>query len=161
MTIAYLGLGANLGDPIEQLIQARRAIAAWPPCSELRCSHFYQSSPVGYAKQSNFVNCVLAVEVRCDALELLDFCQTIETKLGRRRDPSNQNAARLIDIDILLFGEQSINQPRLCVPHPRMQERLFVLKPLLELLPQAQRARYLSSLEQNDFGDQIIHRLVV
>ncbi len=140
---------------------ARAALSSWSHCHELRCSYFYQSSPVGYAEQDDFINCVLAIDVSCQAEQLLQYSQQIELQLGRERDPGNQNAPRMIDIDILLFGQQEIKQDKLIVPHPRWQQRLFVLKPLLDVIHQSQKPMLDQLLEERDFSDQIVHRLLV
>lgn len=154
--LAYLGLGANLGDPIEQIISARHALLSLGGISKGRCSSFYMSSPVGYDDQPYFINCVLELETCMTAIELLDLMQRIESNLGRTRVAGYQNAPRLIDIDLLLYGEQTINTERLIVPHPRMAERLFVLKPLLELCASD---LYQRSLDQGAFVGQELQRL--
>jgi 2-amino-4-hydroxy-6-hydroxymethyldihydropteridine diphosphokinase len=156
--LAYLGLGGNLGDPIEQLISARSALLALPKVLGGRCSYFYSSSPVGYDDQPDFINCVLELKVTSSALELLDDMQSIETDLGRKRVVNNQNAPRLIDIDLLLFGNQVIESERLIVPHPRMKDRLFVLRPLLELL---EDNMYRTCLRNGKFEDQMLTQLAI
>ncbi len=156
--VAYLGLGANLGDPVQQLVDARLAILALPNSIKLRCSSFYASSPVGYHNQPDFINCVIELHTNAQPLDLLNDIQSIENDLGRKRVIGNQNAPRLIDIDLLLYGEQKIDDPRLIVPHPRMTQRLFVLKPLLEL---TDIIEYQSCLETQNFDDQQLMRLVV
>lgn len=155
---AYLGLGANLGDPIEQLISARSMLFRLPTVMAGRCSSFYSSSPVGYSQQADFINCVIELDVTISAIELLDQMQLIETMLGRQRVVGHQNAPRLIDIDLLLFGDQQIMNERLIVPHPRMTKRLFVLHPLLELINDD---AYKSSLEEGEFDGQLIQRLMI
>ena len=155
-TLAYLGLGANLGDPIQQMLDAMVALRNLSSTKSLRSSSFYLSSPVGYSDQADFINCVIEITTRCSALELLDASQLIEKKLGRERVIGNQNAPRLIDIDLLLYGDHQIVSERLVVPHPRIESRLFVIKPLLELVELEQ---YRAALEQNDFADQKIIRL--
>jgi len=134
-TLAVIGLGANLGDPIQQLLNARAKLAELAIDGQLGCSHFYLSSPVGFEDQPYFVNAVAAFKTGLLAHDLLDKLQSIETNLGRKRDPKNQNAARTIDLDILLYGDQRIDDERLIVPHPRMTQRLFVLVPMAELTP--------------------------
>ena len=156
--VAYLGLGANLGDPVQQLVDARLALENLPSSIKLRCSSFYLSSPVGYDDQADFINCVIELHTSLEPLALLDAMQSIENSLGRERLVGNQNAPRLIDIDLLLYANRAIDAERLIVPHPRMAERLFVLKPLLELI---NLAEYQSCLESQDFGDQQLMRLVV
>lgn len=134
-SLTYVGLGANLGDPVGQLIRARRALFNHSSVVVGRSSSFYASSPVGYNDQPDFINCVLELSVNESYRSFFSVLQALENRLGRSRDPNNQNAPRLIDIDLLLFGELSINEPDLVVPHPRMHERLFVLSPLKELNP--------------------------
>lgn len=156
--LAYLGLGGNLGDPIEQIISARSALLSLPSVLGGRCSSFYSSSPVGYGDQPDFINCVLELKVTSSALELLDSMQFIEIDLGRMRLPGNQNAPRLIDIDLLLFGDQTIESERLSVPHPRMMERLFVLRPLTELL---ENDVYQTCLNDGKFEGQMLTQLMI
>jgi 2-amino-4-hydroxy-6-hydroxymethyldihydropteridine diphosphokinase len=157
-TLAYLGLGANLGDPIQQMVDAREALLGLESTLRLRCSNFYLSSPVGYEAQADFINCVVELETNIGALELLDDMQSIENAIGRHRVADNQNAPRVIDIDLLLFGDQAINEERLQVPHPRMKNRLFVLKPLLEL---AKLEPYRTAVEVGDFDGQALVRLTI
>lgn len=156
--LAYLGLGGNLGDPIEQIISARSALFGLPTVLGGRCSSFYSSSPVGYDDQPDFINCVVELKVTSSAMELLDSMQHIESHLGRRRVSNNQNAPRLIDIDLLLFADQTIESERLSVPHPRMKERLFVLRPLLELL---ESDAYRTCLNNGKFEGQILTQLMI
>ena len=134
--------------------------------NSLRSSSLYSSSPVGYAKQADFINCVLQVQVVGDAEYFFKQLQEIEISLGRARNPDNQYAARTIDIDLLLFGDVCINAPQLIVPHPRLIGRLFVVKPLLELYPQITipgqggLADLLQKGQDEDvFSGQIIHKL--
>jgi len=134
-TQAVIGLGANLGDPIQQLLNARQCLQQMAINEAVYCSSFYLSSPVGYDDQPHFVNAVVAFQTQLAAHELLNQLQAVENKLGRVRDPNNQNAARSIDLDILFYGEHQINDDRLIVPHPRMGQRLFALVPLAELSP--------------------------
>jgi len=157
-TIAYLGLGANLGDPIQQIVDARESLRQLDSTRSLRCSSMYVSSPVGYDSQPDFINCVVELETTCSAIELLDRMQGIEHTLGRQRVIGNQNAPRLIDIDMLLFGDQTINEPRLTVPHPRMANRLFVIKPLLELID---LEYYRVTLASGNFEGQVLTRLMI
>ena len=153
----FVGLGANLGDPISQLISAKQALLAHPSVMSARSSSFYLSSPVGYDAQPDFVNSVLELSVASSYREFFSLLQRIEGDLGRQRDPNNQNAARLIDIDLLLFDHLSIAELDLVVPHPRMHERLFVLKPLQELDQQVAEA--LLNNNSTDFSGQELHRL--
>ena len=163
MIIAMIGFGANLGDPIQQIIDARKLLLRLTHVHGGECSSFYLSSPVGYSEQPDFINGVLALKTQATAHKLLDDMQAIETGLGRLRSIDNQNAPRMIDLDLLLYGSQTISTERLIVPHPRMHERLFVLTPLSELQP---------NLYLNGHGDvsylldeiasrsnQVLHRL--
>lgn len=157
---AWLGLGGNLDDPIQQIIDARAQLLALECVHNGQCSSMYQSSPVGYSDQPNFINCVMALDVDIGATELFSYIQLIETSLGRTRDNSNQNAARKIDIDFLLFIDQDqadlvFDKPELIIPHPRMTQRLFVLEPLSEL------GLVLERDNQVDFTQQIIHQLAI
>ena len=159
--LAYLSLGSNLGDPIEQIVSARQAIYEWQFTDSGRCSFLYVSSPVGYEHQADFVNCVLQIRTSAQPQQLLQFCQTLELNLGRERDPGNQNAPRTIDIDILVMDEQIVDQSNLILPHPRMNQRLFVLLPLLDLLHGDDAQVIQDIIEQGDFRNQAIYRLAV
>ena len=147
---AYVGVGANLGDPVQQIVDARAALRQLPETQALRSSSLYSSTPVGYADQNDFINAVFEVITVVPAHSFLTKVLEIETDLGRQRDPNNQNAPRVIDLDLLLFADQVIKEPQLIVPHPRMHERLFVLKPLAELAPKLAAEHGLN----NDFPDQ-------
>ena len=160
ITTAYLGLGANLGDPLQQLTDARSALFALETSQAGRCSKFYLSAPVGFDLQADFVNCVLELKTSATAFELLQEAQAIEARMGRKRVIGNQNAARTIDIDILLFGNEKIDTPQLCVPHPRMNERLFVLKPLSEFELSSQRLNDYRA-DKVQFVDQTVHCLSI
>jgi 2-amino-4-hydroxy-6-hydroxymethyldihydropteridine diphosphokinase len=157
-TLAYLGLGANLGDPIQQIVDARAALARLPSTLHLRCSYFYASSPLGYDAQPDFINCVIELATDSSAIELLDQMQVIEKTLGRERVTCNQNAPRTIDIDLLLYGDKTIDMERLQVPHPRIKSRLFVLRPLLEL---TRLEPYRKALEFGDFEGQDLTQLTI
>jgi 2-amino-4-hydroxy-6-hydroxymethyldihydropteridine diphosphokinase len=130
---AYVGLGANLEDPRQQLARAADALAILPRTQLLARSSLYRSAPVGKADQPDFLNAVAALRTQLTPLELLDALLDLEAQQGRVR--SVPNAARTLDLDLLLFDERVIREPRLQVPHPRMHERRFVLLPLAELNP--------------------------
>lgn len=163
MIAAMIGMGANLGDPIQQIVDARDSLLALESSVSGRCSSLYLSSPVGYSDQPNFVNCVFELQTNAPAQTLLQALQTIETALGRRRMLSNQNAPRVIDLDLLLYGDQSIDTEQLIVPHPRLHERLFVLAPLCELQPELWldgRGRVAHVINQiSSSTDQVLNRL--
>lgn len=135
MTAAYVGLGANLGDPARQLEQALRELDDLPDTRLRARSSLYRSAPVGYVDQPDFVNAVAELETALPAIELLSGLQAIEARHGRSR--SFANAPRTLDLDLLLFGDERIAAPGLTVPHPRMHERAFVLAPLVEIAPEA------------------------
>jgi len=131
---AWVGLGANLGDAAATLRQAASDISASPGIHTIRCSPFYRSEPVD-ASGPVFVNAVAEIQTSLSPLGLLDLLQHIERAHGRERP--YRNAPRTLDLDILLFGKESIHTQRLTIPHPRMHERAFVLRPLLDLNPDA------------------------
>lgn len=174
LTTAYIGVGTNLGDRIQNLIDARQQLSDLPQVNRLSCSSFYVSSPVGDLEQPNYINCVFELALAIDNQSkreiepqlLFSQMQKIELDLGRVRDPSNQNAARIIDLDLLSFGDCQSDQPDLLLPHPRICDRLFVLLPLLELNPDVvlRKTGPLNALLnkkqlRGDFGDQQIYRL--
>ncbi len=133
MTLAYVGLGANLGEPRQQLTEAIIAMSGLPETRLARHSSFYRTAPVGFEDQPEFLNAVAALDTRLAPGVLLEGLQGIERRHHRER--SFPNAPRTLDLDLLLFGEERIARPGLTVPHPRMHERAFVLQPLLELDP--------------------------
>jgi 2-amino-4-hydroxy-6-hydroxymethyldihydropteridine diphosphokinase len=131
MTRAYIALGANLGQPVEQLREAVRRLAVVPGVTSLRLSPIYLSDPVGVTEQPRFANAVAVLDTTLEPLALLDACQSIEQALGRER--LMRWGPRTIDLDLLFFGELRMSHPRLELPHPRWHERAFVLRPLLDL----------------------------
>jgi len=133
MIRAYVGLGANLGEPRRQLTEAIIAMSGLPETRLAAHSSFYRTAPVGYDDQPEFLNAVAALDTRLAPGALLEGLQGIERRHHRER--SFPNAPRTLDLDLLLFGDEQIARPGLTVPHPRMQERAFVLQPLLELDP--------------------------
>jgi 2-amino-4-hydroxy-6-hydroxymethyldihydropteridine diphosphokinase len=130
---AYVGLGANLGDPLVQLRMAVAAISRLPSTAVAGTSSVYRSAPVGYLDQPDFYNAVVGVDTRLSPQALLDALLAIEHEGGRTRE--FRNSPRLIDLDLLLYGDRVVDQPRLTVPHPRLAGRAFVLLPLVELAP--------------------------
>lgn len=132
---AYLGLGANLGARRETLRQARQALAALPGVELLAWSRLYEGAAVGGpAGQPDYLNAVLAVATKLEPLALLRRCLQVEADLGRER--SVRWGARTIDIDLLLMGELVLDSRELQLPHPRLHQREFVLRPLAELSPE-------------------------
>ena len=130
----YLSLGSNLGDRRDNLMTAvarlERAYMA-----VRRTSSLYETEPVDLTEQPWFLNIVLEGEVKVSPFELLDATQGIERDMGRAREGSLHRGPRVIDIDILLFGESIVTEERLTIPHPRMAVRRFVLEPLVEISP--------------------------
>jgi len=132
---AYVGLGSNLGGPCEHVLCAFQDLAALPETRVTARSSLYRSAPQGYASQPDFVNAVAKLETALAPEALLAALHQIEALHGRSRP--FPNAPRTLDLDLLLYGAESIASAVLTVPHPRMHERAFVLQPLLELDPQA------------------------
>ena len=132
---AYVGLGANLGEPRRQLTEALAAMSSLPETRLAGQSGFYRTAPIGNTDQPGFLNAVAALDTRLAPAVLLAGLMDIERRQGRERP--FVNAPRTLDLDLLLFGDEQIARPGLTVPHPRMHERAFVLKPLLELAPGA------------------------
>jgi 2-amino-4-hydroxy-6-hydroxymethyldihydropteridine diphosphokinase len=136
LTIAYIGIGANLEDPRAQVLRAFDELANVPDTRVTARSSLYRTAPIGHADQPDFVNAVAAVDTRLAARALLRELQALEARHGRRR--SFPNAPRTLDLDLLLYGDARIDEPGLSVPHPRMHERAFVLQPLVEIAPQVE-----------------------
>lgn len=130
--VAYIGLGANLGDPEAMLGWAVARIEDLPLTTQTACSGVYRSAPVD-ASGPDFFNAVLAVSTRLPAPDLLDALTAIERTAGRERP--YRNAPRTLDLDLLHFGTSQVSSPRLVLPHPRWRERSFVLRPLREVAP--------------------------
>lgn len=128
--LAWIGLGANLGDARNALCTAVRSIAALPQTRVLQLSSLYRSAPVD-AGGPDYFNAVAVAVTRLAALELLDALQAIELAAGRERP--YRNAPRTLDLDLLRFGDLQMQSERLTLPHPRMLERAFVLQPMAEL----------------------------
>jgi 2-amino-4-hydroxy-6-hydroxymethyldihydropteridine diphosphokinase len=133
-TVAWLGLGGNIGDPSAAMAAALRALDADPRVEILAVSSLYRTPPWGVTDQPDFLNAVASVRTELGARELLDLCLDIEKSLKRVREM--RWGPRLIDIDVLVFGEARIDEEGLHVPHPRMLERAFVMLPLAEIAPE-------------------------
>lgn len=131
----YLGLGSNLADPLGQLNSAIEALRAIPRTTVAAVSPFYVSDPLGPPDQPRYVNAVAALDTELAPLALLDALQRIELEQGRVRKDERWGP-RTLDLDILLFGERQLDEPRLTVPHYHMHARAFVLYPLADLAPQ-------------------------
>ena len=129
MTRAYVGLGANLGDREATIRRAAELIGA------ARLSTIRETEPWGYADQPPFLNAVAEVDTELAPRELLDALLGVERELGRERGEGPRYGPRTIDLDLLLYGEETIDEPGLAVPHPHLHERRFALEPLAELDP--------------------------
>lgn len=132
MTVAWLGIGANLGDARQTLKDAVVCLAQQHTLTVLAKSSLYRTAPVD-AGGDDYFNCVVKLETRLAVHELLALCQRVEHHFGRERP--FRNAPRTLDIDILLYGDAVIDEPDLIVPHPRMTGRAFVLVPAVEIDP--------------------------
>ena len=131
MTTAYLGLGANLGDRLANLQRAVDLLAEVSGLRVARSSRVYETEPVGGPEQPEYLNAVVEVETDLAPHDLLEACLSLETRMGRVR--AEPWGPRTIDVDVLTYGDETIDEPDLVVPHPRMHERGFVLVPLAEL----------------------------
>ncbi|WP_075979849.1 2-amino-4-hydroxy-6-hydroxymethyldihydropteridine diphosphokinase [Bacillus massilinigeriensis] len=130
---AYIALGSNIGDRYENLRQAINELATNNEIHLENTSSIYETDPVGYEDQDQFLNMVIKVNTSLKPMELLMVCQEIEKKLGRKREI--HWGPRTIDLDILLYNQENIEAENLMIPHPRMTERAFVIIPLLEIDP--------------------------
>jgi 2-amino-4-hydroxy-6-hydroxymethyldihydropteridine diphosphokinase len=131
MPRVFLGLGSNIGNKEENINKALACI------SEVyiikKTSHLYQTEPVGGIKQDWFLNCVVEIQTDVDPKQLLFTLKSIERKIGRKK--TVKNGPRIIDIDILFYGNHVLNTKSLVLPHPSIQERLFVLQPMMDINP--------------------------
>jgi 2-amino-4-hydroxy-6-hydroxymethyldihydropteridine diphosphokinase len=128
LTLAYVGLGSNLGEREELIRRAAELIGA------VRLSSIIETEPWGYEHQPRFLNAVAEIDTPLSARAFLDLLLDVERRLGRER-VGPQWGPRTIDLDLLLFGDEEIDEPGLVVPHPHLEQRLFVLEPLAELVP--------------------------
>jgi 2-amino-4-hydroxy-6-hydroxymethyldihydropteridine diphosphokinase len=133
MTLAYVGLGSNIGEPRRHLELAMEELKRLPDTEFIQVSRIYTSAPLGYLHQPGFLNAVVGLDTGLAPLSLLENLLEIEKRHGRER--SFANAPRTLDLDLLLYGDRMVSTHRLTIPHPRMHERAFVLKPLLDLDP--------------------------
>ena len=129
MTLAYIGLGSNLGDRERLIREAAELIGA------SRLSSIVETEPWGYMEQPTFLNAVAELETALTPRQLLDHLLDVERRLGRER-VGHKWGPRTIDLDLLLYGDETVDEPGLVVPHPRLLEREFALGPLAELVPE-------------------------
>ena len=140
----YLSLGSNLGDRAANL---RAAIDALAPFAHVtKISSFYETEPVDYLKQPWFLNCVVEAETSLGPLELLHALRKIESHLGSKKEFAK--GPRLLDMDILFYGNETISLPELQIPHPRMLQRNFVLAPLAEIAPSLKHSTWQANVTE-------------
>lgn len=147
---AYISLGSNIGNRVEYLHEAVRMLARQKEIVLVSISSIYETDPVGYVEQDPFLNIVLEVCTSLSPFDLLNVCQLIENELGRKR--IMRWGPRTIDLDILLYNHENIQSERLNIPHPRIEERAFVIIPLLEIAPMIQLPnKSVPLIESNEF----------
>ena len=132
---AVIALGSNIDEPERQVRGAFDEIAAFPQTELVAKSRLHRTKPVGYADQPDFVNACALVETTLAPRALLDNLLDLEKRHGRER--TIKNGPRTLDLDIVLYGDATIDEPGLAIPHPRAHERAFVLEPLVEVWPDA------------------------
>lgn len=135
MTLAYIAIGSNLASPLEQVNAAITALGEIPHSQIVARSAFYRTPPLGPQDQPDYLNAAVALDTTLDAEALLDHTQRIELAQGRVRK-AERWGPRTLDLDIMLFGDEVINTPRLTVPHYDMHNRGFMLWPLFEIAPE-------------------------
>lgn len=145
MTHVYIGIGSNIEPRQTHLAEAINHLGENKDITIEQQSSVYQTKPVGYTEQADFLNMVIHITTSLSALALLDICQSVEQELGRRR--GIRFGPRTIDLDILWYGDEQIDMDRLIVPHPRMHERAFVLIPLSEIAPELTITGYHQNVE--------------
>jgi 2-amino-4-hydroxy-6-hydroxymethyldihydropteridine diphosphokinase len=135
VTRAFVGIGSNLGQPERQIAAALEQLVAEKGVTLVAVSTLRETEPVGYRDQPDFLNGAVELETALPARELLERLLAIESRLGRVRGEGPRFGPRTIDLDLLLYGDETIDEPCLTVPHPRLAERRFALEPLAELDP--------------------------
>jgi 2-amino-4-hydroxy-6-hydroxymethyldihydropteridine diphosphokinase len=135
VTTAFVGIGSNLGEPERQIAAALEQLAAEDGIELVAASTLRETEPVGYLDQPSFLNGAAQLETALPPRELLERLLEIESRLGRVRGEGPRFGPRTIDLDLLLYGDETIDEPGLTVPHPRLAERRFALEPLAELAP--------------------------
>lgn len=132
---AFVGMGGNVGDVANTLMEAIWALEALPQTSVRSQSDLYRSPPWGRTDQAQFINAVVELQTRLAPSILLDRLIEIEERFGRVRNADERWGPRTLDLDLLLYGDQTIQVPGLCIPHPHLHERGFVLVPLAQIAP--------------------------
>ena len=155
-TRAYIGLGSNTGDRVGYVQQAMQLFKDVPRIKVVECSSLYETQPHGLERAPWFVNAVAAIETNLSAQELLDICKDIETRLNQlpntRPDDRNKNTfsgrARIIDLDILFFGDQIVETEGIRIPHPTIDQKAYALVPLLEIAPDLVHPKFKKTVTQ-------------
>jgi len=142
--IAYIGIGGNLGDPRHQCRKAISSIGVLPETKLLRTSSFYRTEPLGFREQPDFINAVAEVRTLQSPRDLLRGLKKIEAEMGREQ--THRWGPRIIDLDIILYGQEVVAEDDLVIPHPECHRRRFVLVPCCELAPYAIHPRFGISL---------------
>ncbi len=156
--VAFIGLGSNLNNPKRNVNEALKDIGQLENVQLIAASSLYRSAPVGIVDQPEFINAVCKISVDMGPDSLLHCLFNIEAKFGRVR--TIRNGPRIIDLDVLLFGELRYESPDICIPHPRMFSRAFVLKPLLEIAPEIGASKSFSSMISTEIlGDSMVSKL--
>lgn len=156
MVKAYLGLGSNIGDRAHQLQQAIRIIDQYQYIDVTSISPIYETEPVGYTDQPQFLNLCIEIETTLDPQELLKRCLETEEALHRVR--KIRWGPRTLDVDILLYGNEIIEEDNLIIPHPRMAERAFVLIPLNDIASKHIEPRSQKLIENLVIADSTVKR---
>ena len=149
--IAYIGIGSNQGNKYENCVLAIDSICSYKENTLLKQSSFYRTEPWGYKEQDDFVNAVIKMETSLSPLNLLSILQSVERKLGKKKN--GKWGPRTIDLDILFYNNQTLESPQLTIPHPLLHQRGFVLIPLKEI------ARHLIHPVLNQTVSQLLDRL--
>lgn len=131
MSKAYIGIGTNLGDKEKNIKNAVRLLKE--KCEIIKSSPLYKTEPVGFKNQDWFINCVIEARTKLAPYELLHFLKDIEKSMGRAK--AIKYGPRIIDLDILYYGDLILKEKNLTIPHPRMHKRLFILAPLVDISP--------------------------
>lgn len=143
----FIGLGSNVGDKKSTVLAAINKIKDLQDVEIIQVSNNYYSEPWGFDSEEYFLNCVVELNTNLSPLELLTFFKTIEYELGRDVKKTKEYQDRTIDIDILYYSNKIVDQDELRIPHPKISERLFVLKPLFEIAPYFQDPITLNTME--------------
>ena len=158
MTVAHIGIGSNVGDRVAFCRRAVEELSQADGLTVELVSSLYETAPIGGPPQRSYVNLAVRASTELEVRDLLELCQEVERRIGRQ--PSEMKwGPRVIDLDILTFGDEKVNEPDLEVPHPRMTQRRFVLIPLFEIDPEASDPwgrRYADWIEEAEGDVQLL-----